>query len=148
MRAKLTLLVGAVVLTLSLVGAVQTVAAAPAQHISGTDCFEGFDWQTGGVITYCYTTEGVLKETEASSGNIKIVFNGTQFYTATLNGVVVYSSTVNIHQSVLGKQDAVFTYHIHGNATIFSDGTTCTYTLNTTFANGEVRHEKTNEVCG
>ncbi|MBA3275430.1 MAG: hypothetical protein H0T72_06525 [Chloroflexia bacterium] len=149
MRTRISLVMSAVLLMLSVLSIVQPAAAAPAEPFQTAECFD-----FGGGYEYCYEAHGVFQENTSKSGNTKYTYNATSSYTFTLNGQDIQSGSEKYHSTFIAKDGESQVYHDRGRGSFsyvdFFTGeqVNCTYDYNWIYANGEVRHEINNVDCG
>lgn len=118
-------------------------SAAATQHFDFPEtCF------TSGDVTICSSASGQFHTTETPSGNT--IFSGkstSTFSVTSTDGSSDFSDTFAQQFNELVKKGEVHVFHSRFKDTFTFAGSTCTFTDNFIFANGEVRHSQPDFNC-
>jgi hypothetical protein len=117
--------------------------AAPTQHFDFPEtCSTFVD------VTVCSSASGQFHTTETPSGNAIFSGSSTSTFSVTLSdGSSNFRETFTQKFNELVKKGELHVFHSRTNDTFTFNGSTCTFTDNFIFANGEVRHSKPDFSC-
>lgn len=116
-------------------------APEPARPYSiDSFCFDFLSQRT------CLSASGVIKEETSASGNTLYKASGTRLVQIFVNGQLTSTSSSKDNFVLVGNSAGVL--HSNGRTeSVISDGMSCTFTYNYTYANGVMRHEVFDGQC-